>query len=141
MSTTEKETLEALQLIAKDMGYDCITDALTDTNKMRSQYSAYLENLKSTEKENNYLRGLIPKTIGKCIYCGLEDMGKCKSGFPGCAWADDIMIAQDDTMQRIMAQRDGYRKAIELTLAENLHLADGEICTLIRLKKAINLKE
>ena len=30
------------------------------------------------------------------------------------------------------------RQAIEKTIADNLHLADGEVCTLIDLKRAVN---
>lgn len=30
------------------------------------------------------------------------------------------------------------RYAIEKTIADNLHLADGEVCTLIDLKRAVN---
>lgn len=33
------------------------------------------------------------------------------------------------------------REAIEKTIEENLHLADGEVCTLIHLKRAIGYDE
>lgn len=56
-------------------------------------------------KENDYLRGLIPKLTGKCVHCGLENMGLCKYGFPGCAWADDIMCAEDEVMKRLLRER------------------------------------
>lgn len=28
-----------------------------------------------------------------CLYCGLREMALCARGFPGCARADDMMIA------------------------------------------------
>lgn len=34
-------------------------------------------------------------------------------------------------------ERDSLREAIEQTLSENLHLADGDDCTLIHLKRAL----
>lgn len=37
----------------------------------------------------------------------------------------------------VMDQRNRYREAIEKTLKANLHLADGENCTLIDLKRAL----
>lgn len=46
-------------------------------------------------KENDILRGLVAKVVGKCVYCGLEDKSKCLSGFPGCAWADDVLVGDD----------------------------------------------
>ena len=39
---------------------------------------------------------------------------------------------------QLLEQRDSLRSAILLTLQENSHLADGEDCTLIRLKKAVD---
>jgi len=35
---------------------------------------------------------------------------------------------------------DKYRQAIEKTINDNLHLADGENCTLIDLKRAIGME-
>lgn len=45
------------------------------------------------EQENDKLRGIIANAPIPCIYCKLpkDDMAKCRSGFPGCARADDMM--------------------------------------------------
>lgn len=43
--------------------------------------------------ENDYLRGLVASVHMPCVYCKLPlaEMGKCQSGFPGCARADDML--------------------------------------------------
>lgn len=54
------------------------------------------ENQKLIE-ENDKLRGLLAKSDKDCAYCGLksEDIGRCASGFPGCARMDDIVNHQE----------------------------------------------
>lgn len=49
-------------------------------------------------KENDYLRGVVANSDLPCVYCKLsrEDMGKCASGFPGCARADDMLCAPEE---------------------------------------------
>jgi hypothetical protein len=42
-----------------------------------------------------------------------------------------------DSRDRVIAQLAALQKAVRLTLDENAHLADGENCTLIRLKNAL----
>lgn len=39
-------------------------------------------------EENDCLRAIASK-IMPCHYCGLDDVSKCRSGFPGCALMDD----------------------------------------------------
>jgi hypothetical protein len=48
--------------------------------------------LERLRRENNCMRKLIADSNMDCVYCGLSraDMGKCASGFPGCARADDM---------------------------------------------------
>ena len=41
------------------------------------------------------------------------------------------------TLTSVRRERDELREAIRLTLDENGHLADGDVCTLIRLKLAL----
>lgn len=43
-----------------------------------------------------------------------------------------------ETIGTITAENARLRQAIEKTIADNLHLADGEVCTLIDLKRAVN---
>lgn len=49
-------------------------------------------------RENDQLRGLIANSEMNCIYCELPkaEMMRCESGFPGCARADDIMLADQE---------------------------------------------
>lgn len=51
------------------------------------------ENLRF-QKENDVLRGIAAK-IMPCHYCGVDSIGKCPSGFPGCALADDLTCAEE----------------------------------------------
>ena len=46
-----------------------------------------------SKKENNLLRAALAQSDQPCVYCTLSkaDWLKCKSGFPGCARADDAM--------------------------------------------------
>jgi len=46
-------------------------------------------------KENDILRGLIAVSDVACVHCGLKDISQCRSGFPGCSRADDIIAAED----------------------------------------------
>lgn len=43
--------------------------------------------------ENERLRAALATSKSPCVYCSLpaEDMAQCKSGFPGCSRADDLM--------------------------------------------------
>lgn len=53
---------------------------------------------------------------------------------------EDLEMMLKGAIQRggeLLAERDRYRAAIEETLEENRHLADGEDCTLIKLKRSI----
>jgi hypothetical protein len=53
--------------------------------------------------ENTILRGLVAQLSldsGKpCHYCG-ENLHRCPRGFPGCALADDLMLAEHDALVR-----------------------------------------
>lgn len=60
-------------------------------------------------QENDYLRGLIPALTSKCVHCGLENMAKCAYGFPGCAWADDIMCAEEEIMKRLLEENRAFK--------------------------------
>lgn len=45
-------------------------------------------------KENDFMRKLLADADVPCVYCGLSraDLGRCESGFPGCARADDMVV-------------------------------------------------
>ena len=50
----------------------------------------------TAESENTVMRGWLAKLAfaGKipCPYCEIVDPARCKSGFPGCALADDLVV-------------------------------------------------
>lgn len=54
----------------------------------------------SVMAENATLRGLVAKVVMPCHYCGVDNMAKCPSGFPGCALADDLLCGEDDAQRR-----------------------------------------
>jgi hypothetical protein len=60
-----------------------------------------------TRKENDFLRLRLAESDKDCVYCDLpkSDMGKCSSGFPGCARADDLFMCDG------MSDRDAKMKA------------------------------
>ena len=49
--------------------------------------------LAEANAENNRLRAALANSNGACIYCSLpkDQWAACRSGFPGCARADDAM--------------------------------------------------
>ena len=49
--------------------------------------------LQSLTEENTRLRAALAQSSGACHYCQLpkDEWSKCKSGFPGCARADDAL--------------------------------------------------
>lgn len=48
------------------------------------------------------------------------------------------VTADQDAIEGLMAEIERLRAAITKTLEDNRHLADGENCTLIHLKRVIN---
>lgn len=47
--------------------------------------------------DNEVLRGIIAESDLPCLYCKLPkaEMNKCRSGFPGCGRADDLLMGHD----------------------------------------------
>jgi len=85
-------------------------------------------------KENNILRGLVAKTVQPCHYCGVENISKCPSGFPGCDLADDIAVAEDDTFKRLLEQKRELMSLIRDMLEEPLLLPE----TMARAREALD---
>ncbi len=71
------------------------------------------EKIKDIIKENDILRGLVAKLKKPCHYCGLDDMSKCASGFPGCALADDILIGSMTAETEMLKRFDNENKEFE----------------------------
>jgi len=61
-------------------------------------------------KENDILRGLLPRLGAPCPYCGLTNMALCASGFPGCSYADDLMVGEDETFRRLLEENRELKK-------------------------------
>lgn len=61
---------------------------------VHSTFARQLEReLNEATTENTRLRAALATSKDPCTYCQLpkEEMAKCRSGFPGCARADDLM--------------------------------------------------
>ncbi len=59
-----------------------------------SDFARQLEReLREVQSENIRLRAALANSNGACVYCTLprEQWAECRSGFPGCARADDVM--------------------------------------------------
>jgi hypothetical protein len=64
-----------------------------------AERDAALAELAQAREENIILRGLA--ALEKpCHYCGAETMAKCPTGFPGCALADDLLVADEEATRR-----------------------------------------
>ena len=58
------------------------------------EFSQQLEReLAEATAENTRLRAALASSKDPCVYCQLpkDEMSKCRSGFPGCSRADDLM--------------------------------------------------
>lgn len=71
-------------------------------------------------RENDILRGVLSRAALPCVYCGLEDMAKCASGFPGCARADDMICGGEEVAMRMAMQNRSMRKCLESILERDL---------------------
>jgi len=69
------------------------------------------EEIEQLRKENDVLRALLPALKAPCVYCGLTDISKCRSGFPGCAQADDMMCGDDAVLSRLLHENRALKKS------------------------------
>ena len=67
----------------------------------------------------------------------IDERGLNEQGVSNARYTQEIF----DICAQLLDQRDKLRTAILLTLEENRHLADGDDCTLIALKRAISLHQ
>ena len=75
-----------------------LRDSFDKVNELEASLSA-------AQAENNVLRGITSKFAAKhgpCHYCGVEDIAKCPTGFPGCALADDLLCSEDEHMRGML---------------------------------------
>lgn len=102
---------------ARNGGYGGMQDMAACSRQLERE-------LAEAKRENTILRGLLPKMPVKCPYCGLDNMGMCKSGFPGCAWADDLMCGEDEAFRNILKERDELHTKLDAAM-EALKELDG----------------
>jgi len=62
-----------------------------DPANLRAEIDRLRADNERQAKENTTLRGVLATSALPCIYCGLDDISMCASGFPGCGRMDDIM--------------------------------------------------
>lgn len=67
----------------------------------------------------------------------IDERGLNEQGVSNARYMQEVF----DICAQLLEQRDSLRSAILLKLQENSHLADGEDCTLIALKRAISLHQ
>lgn len=92
-----KEELNAsAKKVDRFLDTDAFILAREDTRRLLRDIAAFVEAaeaaLAEARSENDTMRGLLANSALDCVYCGLPvaDIGKCASGFPGCARADDM---------------------------------------------------
>lgn len=78
--------------------------------KERDALRAEVAKLKA---ENSTLRTLVAVQQSPCIYCGLTEMAKCASGFPGCARADDLICGEDEAFKAVVGERNNLRAEVK----------------------------
>lgn len=69
-------------------------------------HSDHVDALSVLEKENTFLR-VKAQAVG-CPYGNTHENGACKSGYPGCACADDLMALQ------VLSEEDEQKVAVRL---------------------------
>jgi len=93
-------------------------DTLRADNQRAWNKCAELEIERDTLRaENSTIKSVLSLVPGKCLYCGLEDIAKCPSGFPGCARADDMLCGEDEASRRLIEERDALRAENDLLRA------------------------
>lgn len=84
---------------------------LTHETNLRLLDTAYAE-IEHLRAENTSLRTLIAVQPTPCVYCGLTEMAKCASGFPGCARADDLICGEDEAFKAVVSERNSLRAEV-----------------------------
>lgn len=80
--------------------------------------------------ENTQLRAALAMSELPCVYCTLpsEEMSKCKSGFPGCARADDAVgcphLGAGLELSTVTAERDTAKEIIKELMTQYEEFAE-----------------
>lgn len=129
----ESDEFRSLSILLKDSTERLIVER-DELRKEREELLALLSLSRSLieqlRRENSQLRILVASAHNTpCIHCGLEDMSKCKNGFPGCAMADDIICGQDEALATMRKERDELRQTID-ALSRNIKHGQNMVATL-----------
>lgn len=70
------------------------TAAALGQDGLAAQIREWAGEVERLNRENDHMRASLANGGGACSYCSLpkEGWSKCRSGFPGCARADDAML-------------------------------------------------
>jgi hypothetical protein len=71
------------------------SNEVDEREKLKKQNEKLKKQMVELQTENSRLRATLAKSKLPCIYCGIEEMGKCTAGFPGCGRMDDLMCDPD----------------------------------------------
>lgn len=110
MDTPVETLIKALRHLADDIqsadgvANACVAEAADRISRDREEIATLQKVYKDSDRENTVMLGLLSKIGKKCHHCGIDDMSKCKSGFPGCALADDMIIGEDEVWKRTRAR-------------------------------------
>lgn len=78
-------------------------------------FRPHAEEVIRLDAENTILKGIIATNPGiPCVYCGVDNIGKCPKGFPGCGQADDLMVFDDEQGRRLRADLTRCRAALRV---------------------------
>lgn len=71
--------------------------------------------LADARKENDFMRLRLAESDKACVYCDLPkaEMGRCASGFPGCARADDLFHCDELTRRDAQQRSEGAAEWLE----------------------------
>lgn len=86
------------------------------------EYPRIAAEISRLNAENTILRGIAAK-IMPCQHCGVNEISKCPSGFPGCALADDLMAAEElhgEHLRTQLEQRTKERDELDSKLTHTL---------------------
>jgi hypothetical protein len=86
-------------------------------------------------------RQAVAHPLGEAHGSAASDTPETENALHGVWYRGDHGSAIPALCRRLERERNRMRSAIEETLRDNAHLADGENCTLIKLKRAMSSNE
>lgn len=109
--------------VGRQSDYNPTSPSHEAANAELARIASVIDDAREIERlraENTHLRTLVAVQATPCVYCGLTEMAKCASGFPGCARADDLICGEDEAFKAVVAERNTLRAEVaRLTAALN----------------------